>query len=69
MKSQQGKNPMSNPQLPQNGETATERQRRREALLSYGHIFANAHRAAADSSEHDANTRTPRRSVQTENDA
>lgn len=33
------------PQL-RNGETATERQQRREALLSYGHVFAEAHMAS-----------------------
>jgi hypothetical protein len=34
------------PQLaqPRTGETAQERQQRRDALLRYGHIFSEAHR-------------------------
>lgn len=34
------------PQLsqPRTGETAQERQQRRDALLRYGHIFSDAHR-------------------------
>jgi hypothetical protein len=35
---------MSQAAQPQRGETAQERQQRRDALLRYGHIFSNAHR-------------------------
>jgi hypothetical protein len=38
---------MANLPQPRNGETATERQQRREALLTYGHLFADIHRRLA----------------------
>jgi hypothetical protein len=39
---------MNRVQQPRSGETALERRQRRDALLAYGHIFAEAHRNYAE---------------------
>jgi hypothetical protein len=61
-----------NTQQSRSSETATDRLLRREALLNYGHIFAEAHRSSQDEHSELVSVTSASRSraaVQTENDA